>query len=146
MSRELSTDRKTAQGYIDAFWAKYSTTKKRLDDFVEELKQKDPKERFVRSSLGRIRRFDGEFGLRERRRAKATLLQQEGGDLLRMAVMRLYARFSDLGMKGRIVMTIHDAVYVEAPDEEAERAKTILITEMENAVEMPIVPLEVDIE
>jgi DNA polymerase I len=146
LSRELQTDRKTAQGYIDAFWAKYAAAKNWLDDFVEELKKNDPKERFVRSSLGRKRLFDGEFGLRERRRAKATLLQQEEADLLRMAVMRLYARFMDLGMKSRVVMTIHDAVYVEAPDEEAQAARNILKTEMEAAVEMPVVPLEVDIK
>jgi DNA polymerase I len=146
LSRELATDRKTAQGYIDAFWVKYATAKNWLDDFVEELKQKDPKERVVRSSLGRTRLFDGEFGLRERRRAKATLLQQEEADLLRMAMMRLYARFRDLAMRSQVVMTIHDAVYVEAPDEEAQAARNILKMEMEAAVEMPFVPLEVDIE
>ncbi|MFC1833234.1 DNA polymerase [Thermodesulfobacteriota bacterium] len=146
LSRELGTDRKTAQAYIDAFWGKYSVAKKWLDDFVEGLKDKPSGDRVVRSSLGRTRRFDGEFGLRERRRAKATLLQQEEADLLRMAVMRLYARFRDLGMKTRIVMTIHDAVYVEAPEEEAQDARAIVKREMEQAVEMPSVPLEVDIE
>jgi DNA polymerase-1 len=146
LSKELQTDRKTAQGYIDAFWANYASAKKWLDDFVEELKQKDPKERVVRSALGRTRRFEREFGPRERRQAKATLLQQEEADLLRMAVMRLYARFRDLDMQSRVVMTIHDAVYVEAPEEEAEKAKEILKSQMEAAVEMPFVPLEVDIE
>lgn len=94
----------------------------------------------------RTRLFDREFGLRERRRAKATLLQHEEADLLRMAVMRLYARFRDLGMKSRVVMTIHDAVYVEAPEEEAQAAGNVLRTEMEAAVEMPLVPLEIDID
>lgn len=60
--------------------------------------------------------------------------------------MRLYASFRDLGMESRVVMTVHDAVYVEAPDEEAQAARNILKTEMEAAVEMPVVPLEVDIE
>jgi len=35
-----------------------------------------------------------------------------------MAVMLLYARFRDLHMQSRIVMTVHGAVYVEAPEEE----------------------------
>jgi DNA polymerase I len=74
------------------------------------------------------------------------LLQQEEADLLRMAVMRLCARFRDLGMRSRVVMTIHDAVYVEVPDDEAQAARNTLKTEMEEAVEMPVVPLEVDIE
>ncbi|MFC1835696.1 DNA polymerase [Thermodesulfobacteriota bacterium] len=146
LSRELGTDRKTAQGYIDAFWQKYSSSKEWLDDFLEELKQKEPEERVVRSALGRTRRFEGEFGMKERRRAKATLLQQEEADLLRMAVMRLYARFRDLGMKSRVVMTIHDAVYVEAPEGEAVQARTLMKEQMEAAAEMPVVPLEIDIE
>jgi DNA polymerase-1 len=113
---------------------------------VAELKAKEPEERVVRSYLGRIRRFDGEFALRERRRAKATLLQQQEADILRIAVMRLYAKFRDLGMKSRIVMLIHDAIYVESPDEEAEQAHQWMKRMMEEAVEMPTVPLEVDIE
>jgi DNA polymerase I-like protein with 3'-5' exonuclease and polymerase domains len=63
-----------------------------------------------------------------------------------MAVMRLYASFRDLGMESRVVMTVHDAVYVEAPDEEAQATRNILKKGMEPAVEMPVVPLEVDIE
>jgi len=49
-------------------------------------------------------------------------------------------------MKSRVVMVIHDAVYVEAPEEEAQRARQLMKAEMEDAVDMPIVPLEVDIE
>ncbi len=67
-------------------------------------------------------------------------------DLLRIAVMRLYATFRDLSMKSRIVMVIHDAVYVEAPVDEEERARHWMKTIMENAVEMPIVPLEAKFE
>ncbi len=145
LSREMQTDRRTAQRYIDAFWAKYSVAKTWLNEFVEELKDKPSGDRLVRSSLGRTRRFDEEFGLRERRRAKATLLQQEEADLLRMAVMRLWANFRDQGVRSRVVMTIHDAVYVEAPDEETEQARRIVKEQMEAAIEMPVVPLEIDI-
>ena len=96
--------------------------------------------------LGRIRRFKEEFGPRERRQAKATLLQQMEADILRMAVMRLYAKFKDLGMKSRIVMVIHDAVYVEAPAEEEAQARHWVKLIMEDAVEMPVVPLEVELD
>ena len=63
-----------------------------------------------------------------------------------MALIRLYAKFRDLGMKSRVVMTIHDAVYVEAPEEEEELARHWIKEIMESAVEMPVVPLEVDVE
>jgi DNA polymerase I len=74
------------------------------------------------------------------------LLQQQEADILRLAVMRLYAKFRDLGMKSRVVMVIHDAIYVEAPADEEEEAEQLMKHHMEKAVEMPIEPLEVDIE
>ena len=43
-------------------------------------------------------------------------------------------------------MTIHDAVYVEAPEEEENRVRHQMKEQMEVAVEMPIVPLEVDVD
>ncbi len=146
LSRELSCTYREAQAYIDAFWQRYSGAKQFLDDFVRELEQKPSGERTVRSYLGRIRRFDGAFGAREQRQAKATLLQQMEADILRMAVMRLYASFRDQGMRSRICMVIHDAVYVETPFEEADQVRAEMKTIMEDAVELPVVPLEVDFE
>ena len=43
-------------------------------------------------------------------------------------------------------MVIHDAIYVEAPQEEEERARLLMKEHMEKAVELPVVPLEIDIE
>ena len=48
-------------------------------------------------------------------------------------------------MKSGIVMTIHYAIYVEAPLEEEDRARELLKATMENLVELPVVPLEVDL-
>jgi DNA polymerase I-like protein with 3'-5' exonuclease and polymerase domains len=49
-------------------------------------------------------------------------------------------------MKSRVVMVLHDAVCLEGPEEEAQRARHLLKVIMEDAVEMPIVTLEVDTE
>jgi DNA polymerase I-like protein with 3'-5' exonuclease and polymerase domains len=73
-------------------------------------------------------------------------LQQIEADTLRIAFMSLEAKFRQLKMKSRIVMTIHDAVYVESSEEEEELARYWIKRIMEEAVEMPIVPLEIEIE
>ena len=83
--------------------------------------------------------------MRGQRQAKATLFWQMEADILRMVVMRLYAQFRDLGMRSRVVMTIHDAIYVEAPREEEQEARKLLKEEMGLAVELPVVPMEVDL-
>jgi DNA polymerase I-like protein with 3'-5' exonuclease and polymerase domains len=41
-------------------------------------------------------------------------------------------------------MIIHDAIWVEAPQEEAAQARTLMEDTMQNAVEFRLVPLEVD--
>jgi len=41
-------------------------------------------------------------------------------------------------------MIIHDAIWVEAPEEEAELARTLMEDTMKNAVEFSLAPLEVD--
>ena len=47
-------------------------------------------------------------------------------------------------MKSRIVMIIHDAIWVEAPLREAEQSRRFMEDTMRNAVEFPLVPLEVE--
>ena len=106
----------------------------------------EPENRLIRSYLGRVRRFDREFGPKQQRQAKATVLQQMEAETLKMAVMRLQSKFRDLRMRSQIVMLIHDAIYVEAPVEEEKRARLLMKEQMERAVELPVVPLEVDIE
>ncbi len=49
-------------------------------------------------------------------------------------------------MRSRVVMILHDAIWVEAPQEEAEEAHKQLEHAMKHAVEMPFVSLDVDLE
>jgi len=117
-----------------------------LDDFVAGLKEKKPQEKIVKSYLGRMRLLNREFGRHERSGAKATLLQQMEADIVRMAVMRLWVKFRNERMRNRIGMVIHDAVYVEAPEAEAQQARHWMKVIMKEAVEMPFVRLEIDLD
>jgi DNA polymerase I-like protein with 3'-5' exonuclease and polymerase domains len=49
-------------------------------------------------------------------------------------------------MKSRIVMIIHDCIWLEAPRREAQQALRLMEDTMRNAVEFPLVPLEVEFE
>ena len=146
LGQKLNTGTRKAQGYINAFWSKYSVAKRYLDGIMADLKKKEPQDRYVESYVGRRRRFDQEFGVSEQRRVKATVLQQAEADVLTLAFVSLQAIFQRRKMKCRIVMIIHDAVWVEAPKEEVERTRTLMEEIMTNAVEFPLVPLEVEFE
>ncbi len=49
-------------------------------------------------------------------------------------------------MKSRIVMILHDCIWVEAPVEEVGEAKRLLIKSMTEAVDYPFLPLEVEFQ
>ncbi len=63
-----------------------------------------------------------------------------------MALMNFVGTFRRNKMKGRVVMILHDAIWVEAPVEEAEVARPPLEQSMKNAVDITFVRLEVDFQ
>jgi DNA polymerase I len=146
LAESLGTSITTAQGYINAFWSRYSVARKWLNQQVATVKEKSSARPYVQSYLGRRRRFEGPIGPREIRQAKATILQQSEAEILRMALLSLAGTFRRRNMRSRVVMVLHDAIWVEAPEDEAEGARRMLEHSMRNAVEMPFVTLEVEFE
>jgi DNA polymerase I len=146
LAKKLDTDVSTAQRYINAFWSRYAVAKEWLDNSVAHLKKKPVTKPYIESYLGRRRRFAGKITSGDIRRAKATVLQQSEAEVLRMALMNLIGSFRQKKMKSRVVMILHDAIWVEAPMEEAEKAKRLLIESMRGAVEYPSVTLDVELE
>jgi DNA polymerase-1 len=57
-------------------------------------------------------------------------------------MLRAHAALSD--MRTKLVLTVHDELLFEAPDDEVEAAKKIVLCEMEGAYELEP-PLEVDV-
>jgi DNA polymerase-1 len=73
-----------------------------------------------------------------------TPIQGSAADLLKIAMVAVYRRLKKENMKTHIILQVHDELILESPDDEAERAKQILIEEMENAGNLGI-PLKVDL-
>jgi DNA polymerase I len=146
LAKTLGTDTRTAQRYINAFWANYSVAKEWLDNKVAHLKKKPLVDPYVQSYLGRRRLFTGKITASHIRKAKATILQQSEAEILRMALMNLMGSFRQKKMKSSVVMILHDAIWVEAPMDEAGDAMRILEQSMCSSVEYSSVPLEVDFQ
>ena len=50
----------------------------------------------------------------------------------------VFERLKKEKMKAKLIMQVHDELIVEAPENEAEKARKILVEEMENAFEMKV--------
>jgi DNA polymerase I len=69
--------------------------------------------------------------------------QQIETDLIKTAMLRLDRIFTARGIKAHIVMVIHDALWVDAPQAEAEQVKHLMRKMMTTAAKLKA-PLRVD--
>ena len=84
------------------------------------------KDRVVRSLLGRERHFPWRPSAAVERQFRVTWPQQIEADLMKTAMVRLDRIFRRRNMKARIVMMIHDALWVECPEDEAEQVRHLV--------------------
>lgn len=98
----------------------------------------------LRSLIGRERRFPRRPTAEIERQFRVTWSQQIEADFIKTAMVRLDRIFRRRSMKARLVMMIHDALLVEAPEEEeATRVRYLLKRMMATAGKMDV-PWKID--
>lgn len=121
-----------AQNVIDAFYGIYPGVwdwKQRvLAGLTKWGKRFGIDGRYLRTPSGRRRMFDrslaGDEG--EGRRAVNFLLQGQVADLIKQAQARLYRELLQRKMKARIVLQLHDALYLSLPKDEIDSAVDLI--------------------
>ena len=71
-------------------------------------------------------------------------IQGSAADIIKIAMINVFHALKKQNLKSKLILQVHDELIIEAPTEEAETVKTLLKTEMENAVKMNV-PLKVHI-
>ena len=79
-----------------------------------------------------------------KRVAMNTPIQGSAADIIKVAMVRVYRRLKEEGLKARLILQVHDELIVEACEEDLEKAKSVLAQEMEHAAKL-LVPLVVDV-
>jgi DNA polymerase-1 len=146
LAGRTGTSRTEAQRYIDAYFERYSKVKIYLDGLVEEARTTGR----VRTAFGRLRptpeikSADVQARNRAEREAMNTPLQGTAADLMKLAMVRTQARLKREKMQTRMILTVHDELLFEAPDQELDSAQEIVRAEMEGTLTMRV-PLKVDL-
>ena len=145
LSEDIGVSRKEAGEYIDAYFRKYPKVKEYLEETVKKAKENG----YVNTLFGR-RRYIPELAAKNKnlaafgeRVAMNTPIQGTAADIIKKAMVETDAALKAAGMKARLILQIHDELIVEAPEEEAEKAREILREKMENTVKL-LVPLVAD--
>ena len=145
LGQDLSISRKEAQKYIESYFETYPKIKEFLDGLVKFAKEKG----YAISMFGRRRPIpelkNSNFMIRNfgERAAMNSPIQGTAADIMKIAMNNVSNRLKKEGLKSRLILQIHDELIVEAPREEAKKAKLILEEEMVNAARLKV-KLEVD--
>jgi DNA polymerase-1 len=144
LADRLQIPQDEAQEFIDRYLDGFPKVK----EFIESTIEHATTEGHVSTLFGRIRRIP-ELRARQwttrslgERLAVNTVIQGTAADILKVAMLRCRDALGE--MESRLVLTVHDELLFEAPDDEVEAAKEIVVREMSEAYELDP-PLEVDV-
>ncbi len=146
LSQDLDISVKEAKQYIDGYLATYPGVRQYLTDIVKYAAEHGAVETLygrkrlipeITSKNGVMRKF-GE------RVAMNSPIQGTAADIIKIAMLNVYNRLAISEIDAKIILQVHDELIVEARDDCAELAATILKEEMENAVSLQV-PFSVDL-
>lgn len=146
LARNLGISRKSAEEYIHSYFQRYP----RIHQFLAELVAEARKTGQARTLFGRYRELpeinSPNFNRRSfaERTAMNTPIQGTAADIMKMAMIRVYARMKEEGFKSRILLQVHDELVVETTEEEKPAVSRVLKETMEHVVDLQV-PLVVDV-
>lgn len=146
LASRLGIERTTARDYIREYFVRYSGVRTYLDKLVEMARA----EGGARTLWGRFRPLpeinDRSFTVKSyaERMAKNTPIQGTAADILKRAMIDVQADLQRTHSPVRMLLTVHDELVFEAPEDLAETAAAEIKTRMEQAASL-LVPLQVDV-
>ncbi len=140
LSQDIGVSVKEAQEYINNYLHTYqgvsdymhrSIEQAREHGFVETLFHRPRYLPDIHASKAPLRAFS-------ERVAMNMPIQGTAADIIKLAMIHVYRRLRDEGLKARLILQVHDELIVEAPKEEAEKVRDIVVQEMENVVDYSV--------
>ncbi len=145
LAQRLRIGRKEAQKIIDDYFANFPS----ILSFIEDTKAATRETGYVETLFGRRRYLpdinskNGTVRALAERNAVNAPIQGTSADIIKMAMIDVDETMSQVGMKSKMVLQIHDELVFDAIPEEIEDLKRIVIDRMENVVKLSV-PLTVE--
>lgn len=141
----LDMDISDAKDFIGAYFEQYPGVAK----YMEESTKKAEELGYVETILGRRRYFPelkegGQSKRFAQRAAINTPIQGSAADLIKVAMLKIHSRIREEKLRAKMILSIHDELVLDVPENEIDKMTSIVKEIMENAFELSV-PLEVSI-
>ena len=134
-----------AKAYMDAYLEKYHGVRDYMKSIVEQARE----DGYVSTLYGRRRSLpelkSSNYNTRSfgERVALNMPVQGTAADIIKLAMVNVDKRLKEEKLRAKLLLQVHDELIVECPEDEAERVREILKTEMEHTADLTV-PLTVD--
>jgi DNA polymerase I len=135
-----------AEDFVQAYYRQFPAVKSYLDGIRKLAAQQG----YVETLLGRRRYFPNlsrpaniMIRNREEREAINAPIQGTAADIMKLAMILVPKAIREAGLKGQVLLQVHDELVVEVPEEEALDTARLVRETMENAYALSI-PLETE--
>jgi DNA polymerase-1 len=146
LSQRLGVSRAEAAELI----ASYNTSYPRIKAYMDEQIQFAKENGFVETIKGRRRYLrdinSANFttrGFAERNAINAPI-QGSAADLIKIAMINIYKKMTDLGLKSKMLLQVHDELVFDCYKPEQAQLTDLVKTEMQNAIQGLETPIEAE--
>lgn len=144
LAQRLEIPRAEAKMLIDGYYSMFPQVRVYMDKVLEEARANG----YVTTISGR-RRMLPDINSRNavvrsfsERNAINAPIQGSAADIIKIAMVRIFRRFKQEGIKSKMIMQVHDELNFDVLPAELERVSEIVLTEMSNAYQgrVPMIP------
>ncbi len=145
MAQELDITIQEGRELINRYFNTYPGIRLFVDRLLHQARQ----DGYVSTLLGRRRNVPGLMSKNQRlrmadeRMAVNAPIQGTAAELIKIAMIKIHHRLKADGFRAKMILQVHDELLFETPEEELERLRTMVVREMETALELSV-PLKVD--
>ncbi|MBP7965614.1 MAG: DNA polymerase I, partial [Paludibacteraceae bacterium] len=146
LSERLAIPRSEAKELIDGYFVSFPQVKDYMDQSIEKARENGYVETLFHRKrfLADINSHNGNVrGFAERNAINAPI-QGSAADIIKIAMVRIHKRLQEEKLQTKMILQVHDELNFNVPEAELEQVKTLIKTEMEQAITLRV-PLKVDI-
>ncbi len=140
LSQDIGVSVKEAQQYINDYLHTYSGVGRYMKESVERARERG----YVETLFHRPRYLPDILSKKPAMRgfservAMNMPIQGTAADIIKLAMIRVYRRLQQENLKAKLILQVHDELLVEAPKEEAEKVREIVVYEMEHVADYAV--------
>ena len=146
LSNQTNLTRSESKIIIENYYNTYPNLKEFMNNQINYARENG----YVKTIVGRkrflidINSRNGMIRSSAERNAINTPVQGSAADIIKLSMIKIFDDFNKKSMKTKLILQVHDELVFDAPFEEVDEAKKIIVENMENAYKLKV-PLIVDI-